>query len=299
MRRASQKTKMSKGTAEPHLQVFKFSSKYEFDSRRQSMMPLVECITGIENKMAEDHPSGTFHFSGYCAVCGDDSEFTVDYLHGFGGRPNYRERIVCPTCRLNGRMRASIHLLETTLHFAPNDQIYITEQMTPLFSALRQRFPSIVGSEYLSDGTRPGCVNTTGIRHEDMTKLSFANGIFDAVLSFECLEHVPNYKVACSECRRILRSGGRLFLTAPFRLDSAETITRARLRGDGTIEHHEPAEYHGDPVNKDGILCYYHFGWSLLNDMKAAGFSSASVLVLASPRFGYLGGLQHFIIAEA
>lgn len=58
-------------------------------------------------------------------------------------------------------------------------------------------------------------------------------------------------------------------------------------------------EYHGDPVNPDGgILCFYHFGWQILVDLAAAGFSSPRILLNWSLGYGYLGSEQVLIVAQ-
>ena len=65
-------------------------------------------------------------------------------------------------------------------------------------------------------------------------------------------------------------------------------MTRARMRSDNTIEHIETPEYHGDPLDPQGCLCFYHFGWELIGDLKTAGFAKAAGYVFC-PRFVLLG----------
>jgi hypothetical protein len=60
-----------------------------------------------------------------------------------------------------------------------------------------------------------------------------------------------------------------------------------------------PPEYHGDPLSVAGVLSYYVFGWSLLDDMREAGFSAPRVAIYLSRVFCYFGGLQSSIIATA
>ena len=163
---------------------------------------------------------------------------------------------------------------------------------------MQRYFPLLVGSEFLADGTKSGNYNTDGIRHEDATQLSFLNNSFEVVLSFECLEHIPNYRAALSEFSRVLKPGGLLMISAPFQIDLSATLTRAIIETDGNIKHLETPEYHGDPINGEGILCLYHFGWDILNVIRESGFSSASVLVYNSPSFGYLGGPQTIFLAR-
>ena len=46
-------------------------------------------------------------------------------------------------------------------------------------------------------------------------ELPFCDGTFDAVISSECIEHTPDPALAVSECLRVLKPGGRLYLTTP------------------------------------------------------------------------------------
>ena len=53
---------------------------------------------------------------------------------------------------------------------------------------------------------------------------------------------------------------------------SEKNIVRAVIR-DGEIHHLLPPEYHGDPLSAEGCLCFYDFGWELLEDLRAAGWA--------------------------
>ena len=283
----------------------------------------------IEFRLVPDQDK--FKIRGFCAVCDGPSDFEVDFLYGgstgkpqqpdrFLSRlmadwriirkkpasdrvPNWRERLVC-RCGLNNRLRAAVHFLAARLGDRPGGEadsdgsgprIYATEQVTPLFHHLQQRYANVTGSEFLRDGTLPGHTNEMGIRHEDVTALSFADSSFDCILSFDVLEHVPDYRAALREIARCLKPGGDLILSVPFVITAPETLTRARVGADGSLEHLAPAEYHGDPVDNEGILCFYHFGWDLLAEMREAGFSDAAVHVYWSQALGYHGGIQMLI----
>jgi hypothetical protein len=56
-----------------------------------------------------------------------------------------------------------------------------------------------------------------------------------------------------------------------------------------------PPEYHGDPINSAGCLCFYHFGWDILSSLRAAGFGKAEALLYWSSDFGYLGNADQII----
>lgn len=50
----------------------------------------------------------------------------------------------------------------------------------------------------------------------DVQALPFRAAAFDAVKATELLEHVPDVAAALAECRRVLKPGGHVVITAPF-----------------------------------------------------------------------------------
>lgn len=238
-----------------------------------------------------------FSLPGYCAVCDKETGFHVDlnFSHpGPNGRtiPNWRERMVCASCGLNNRMRAGLHIFRQVCSPAEQDRIYITEQTTQFYQILKKSYPNTQGSEYLGNEYLPGQENFLGIRNESLTSLSFQDQSFDYILCFDVLEHVPEYAEAVRECFRVLCPGGTILFSVPFRLDSWENTVRACIDSKGEVKHFLPPEYHGDPLNKQGCLCFYHFGWEMLEMFRGIGFREAACLFYWSRDLGYLGGDQ-------
>ena len=189
-------------------------------------------------------------------------------------------------------MRAAIHVLTMTLRPARDARIYVMEQASPLYAWLQDRFAGVVGSEYLGNAVPLGH-QLNGVRNEDATRLTFDNGRFDFILSFDVFEHVPDYAAAFAEAHRCLAPGGTLLFTAPFDRDSDVTVQRARVCSTGEVEHLLEPEFHGDPIHPSGgILCFQHFGWDIVETLKGAGFSAVTGHFLWSRRLGYLGGEQ-------
>ncbi|CAN5907666.1 hypothetical protein BH23PLA1_BH23PLA1_43660 [soil metagenome] len=226
----------------------------------------------------------------FCATCGrwvwGLIEPPIQDTEAAG--PSLRETLACPSCGLNNRMRALIQLLQEHLQVGGDAEIFLAEHTTPMRTALTARYCRLVSSEYLRDGTPPGGINAQGVRHEDLTALSFDDDRFDAVLSFEVFEHIADYQQALAESARVLRPGGYLIFSVPFHRGDRHTV-RARLLADGTIEHLLPPEFHGDPIDPTGCLCFYHFGWEMLEDLHKAGFQEAQVVQIWWPPCGYLG----------
>jgi SAM-dependent methyltransferase len=241
--------------------------------------------------------------SGYCICCRRTAEFRTDpEAQGLpsGAMPNWREGLICPGCSLNNRMRAAIHLLQWAASPARSTRIYLSEQVTALYRWMKRMYPRAVGSEYLRDGTPRGQMNSQGVRHEDLTALSFADEAFDVILSLEVMEHIPDFRPAFAECARILASGGRMVLGVPFHRGRRH-LCRALVRDDGTIEHLHPPEYHGDPLDPQGCLCFHHFGWDILDFLQQAGFRHAAAYAIWSRELGYMaseGDMLQFIAVK-
>lgn len=64
------------------------------------------------------------------------------------------------------------------------------------------------------DPTAAGLVD---LRHGDATALEFEDGAFDFVFSYHALEHIPDYRKALQEMRRVLVSGGAYCVGTPNR----------------------------------------------------------------------------------
>jgi SAM-dependent methyltransferase len=214
-----------------------------------------------------------------------------------GHTPNWRERLNCETCGLNTRLRMCLDVFMALNVRGQASRAYITEQVTSTYTLLRKRCET-VGSEYIGGGLSSGEVRN-GIRNEDLTALSFEDRSFDLVLTFDVLEHIPQAGAALTEIARVLKPDGWLVLTAPFDVNARKNLRRAYIDESGTTVHLESPDYHGDPINPDvGILCYWWFGWELLSDLRAAGFSDAAVLTAWSAEAGYLGQSLPMVVAR-
>ena len=284
----------------PPLQITEVSSYKDYniyiDTHRDSNL----AIQSTENSLLPSTPA-EFTVNGYCYICKTNVDFLVDFNYSYEVdgvvTPNWRERLVCPRCLLNNRMRAIAHVFKDTFHPNQNAKIFITEQTTSLYKLIKQSFPKTIGSEYLGNVVDCGKCDDNGIRNEDLTHLSFDKDAFHYILSFDVFEHIPDYKKALAECYRCLKPGGILYFTVPFVKTSERNIVRARMSGKGEVIHLLDPEYHGDPLSSNGCLCFYHFGWEILDDLRDLGFEDAKALIFWSLELGYLGGHQIIFVA--
>jgi SAM-dependent methyltransferase len=169
----------------------------------------------------------------------------------------------------------------------PASAVYVTEHGTPLIPMLRRRSGQVVTSEFhperraawrrLWQRLRHGAA-----AHEDLRALSFPDAAWDAVVCLEVFEHIDAVDAAFAECARVLRPGGLLVATAPFD-ENAEADRRLAMLGDGgALEWLAPEDWHDDPLG-GRVPCFHHFGWAVLDRLRAAGFSAAQLCRVDSP----------------
>ena len=258
----------------------------------------------LEQSLLPTDGSESFTTPGFCCVCGQTTKFLTSFMYSTGptpdGRPmpNWREHMQCPHCGLVNRMRAALNALHTYARPNTESRIYISERLTQTYSWLEKRYATLQGSEYFGPDQKPGSL-VDGIRHEDVMNLSFEDNSFDFVLSFDVLEHVPFPDKAFMEIYRVLDEKGVFIFSVPFSSDSKFDVIRALLQNDGSIEHHFPAEYHGNPVDPEGgALCFRYFGWQMLEELRQIGFAKVRALAFWSEIQGYLGKEQFLFLAE-
>lgn len=240
-------------------------------------------------------PAGAGILAGRCGLCGSQRGFDVT-----GAWSEPREGLLCLACRCNARQRAAAGMLLDALagQASGNTRVYISEQASPLYVALRRRIRHLEGGEFATRWLRRVRMAAWLLRRgvpewihrRDVTALDFGDAQLDAVLSLDVLEHVPGYQAALAEFRRVLRPGGILLFTVPFYDGNEHSQTIARAGDDGRVEFFGEAEYHGDPRG-GGVPCFHHFGWDVTAALLQAGFSDAALVRAWQPDRGIPRGI--------
>ena len=248
-----------------------FNGKHDF----------LQYVTQIKSYQleAERYLSSQSEVSGYCAACRGVRKFTVNAGVYFGPLPNLREGLVCE-CGLGNRNRLIYSAIALETDNYADVQIAILERTSVLYQRLREIYPGIIGSEYIGKDVQGGTMHTAcgiSVRHESITGLSFSSCSLDVIVHNDVLEHVFDYKKALEELYRVLRKGGALIFTCPFFFRLDREIQKARVLADGSLELLMEPEYHGDPINPQGALTFYHYGWGLLDDLVLCGFRDVRV----------------------
>lgn len=125
-----------------------------------------------------------------------------------------------------------------------------------------QEAPGYVASQFepslaLGERSPHGWIN------QDAESLTCQDETFDLVVTQDVFEHIFDIDAALLEIARILRPGGAHIFTTPLVNKTQPTEARALRAKDGTIKHLAPAEYHGNPVDSEGSLVTWRFGFDL------------------------------------
>lgn len=271
------------------------NNKEYIEHKKRSSKALDDHISYLNEMQPKEEKE--FLVPAYSYTAKKQVNFIVDFQHSGGsGIVNWRERVSCPETYFNNRMRATFHLFDIEMEAYPDSKIYITEQVTPIYTYFAEKFPNVTGSEFLDNTIPPGELNENGVRNENLCSLSFPDDSFDILISLDVFEHIPDYELAFQECARVVKPGGKMMWSVPFVTEFPENEIRAKIQ-DGNINHILPPEYHGDPLSNEGVLCFQHFGWEMLEQVKNAGFKDAYAMCYHSIEFGYLGGVQLMFVA--
>ncbi len=251
----------------------------------------------IINDCALDTSEKSFFCHAYCSHCGKD--VTMYYR---GAKDNsmeqmrdvFRDNFYCPICQLTGRWRRILSKVRQV--YSLGKKVYMYEYNSPAyFGALS--FVSkgdLIGSEYFGSEYKSG-EYVNGVLHEDATNLSFSDESLDIILSLDVFEHIYFYKKAFQEIYRVLKPGGKLFLTIPMEVERDITEDRAKIENGKTIFLKEPV-YHGGANHTDfGVLAYTDFGWDILEIIKSVGFSDVKFITYYSIREAYFGRVWYYL----
>jgi SAM-dependent methyltransferase len=239
---------------------------------------------------AERYLSTQHEVYGYCTACQKVKPFKVNGGVYFGALPNLREGLVCE-CGLSNRNRLIYSAMRLEREGKGDARMAILERTSVLYRRLQKAYPEIIGTEYLGKGAEGGTLHTVAgipVRHESITELSFPSGSLDVIAHNDVLEHVFDYRKALAELYRVLKRSGSLIFTCPFFFMLEREIQKARILADGSIEFLMEPEYHGDPINPQGALTFYHYGWGLLDDLIQCGFRDVGVGVFYDVFSGFV-----------
>jgi hypothetical protein len=208
--------------------------------------------------------------AGYCCICEADVIFDV-----FGAwlRDEYR----CRTCGTIPRNRALVNALNRFLPDWRDLTVHEAAPGGPLSAFLERSCRGYSSSHFFADVPRGSYRGPH--RSEDLARMTFGDASFDVFCTSDVFEHVIEPELALSEIARVLRPGGTHIFTMPWYPALATSVPRARLAADGTVSHRLAAEYHGNPLSREGSLVTTDWGWDFTELIRrASGLTTVTYL---------------------
>jgi hypothetical protein len=270
-----------------------FSTMNEYESFRARFPKVFDQVWHWQTQFGNRGEAFTFY--GICEICDSPTEFRAQPRAS--GKPafphtvNWWSGTKCRTCRLMMRDRVMARFLLEGAIAEPS--LYHIGHPSHLRNWLRQHYPQAVSAQF-SQGR--GTDSTAGdVPIEDLSMRGIANSTHDVVMVGDVLEHVPSHLGALSAMARVLKKGGTALLALPWAGQQAYEHVLTTQTGGTSASRVPAAPYHRDPQSGECFLRHRIFGWKILDELRAAGFSRASAEYLFAPVHGYM--LLHPLIA--
>ncbi|MGH6689355.1 MAG: class I SAM-dependent methyltransferase [Gammaproteobacteria bacterium] len=208
-------------------------------------------VPGPEAKEATGAPF--LEAEGVCPTCDRATRFVSPYEW-------LRDHFTCVNCGSVPRERA---LMATIERWLPDWRDRRIHESSPLGRGASVKLAGAAGysASHYVPALPTGTVGPSGLPNENLEGLSFPDETFDLVVTQDVMEHVFEPSRAFAEIARVLRTGGLHVFTTPLVAKARPSERRARRAADGAIEHLAPPEYHGNPVDPNGSLVTFHWGY--------------------------------------
>ncbi len=196
-----------------------------------------------------------FEHRGTCPICESEVVFVARNAW-------FRDHLLCPRCSSIPRERA---VMLCVADFFPNWRDLDIHESSPVgrgTSVKLRESQGYLASQY-EPSMEPGEDSGHGWVHEDLERQTFADESFDLVVTQDVMEHVFDIDAAFLEIARTLRPGGAHVFTTPLIKKTGPTEPRAVRDDEGSVRHLTPPEYHDNPVDPEGSLVTWHFGFDL------------------------------------
>jgi SAM-dependent methyltransferase len=197
--------------------------------------------------------SSAYKRTGNCPICQKSVIFESNYTW-------YRDHLFCDGCGSVPRERAVALTLE---QYVPSWRHLRIHESSPeprgISVKMQQQCSNYVATQFIP--SQPLGVEYNGFRNENLECLTFPDQSFDVVVSLDVMEHVNDYETCFREIYRTLAVGGHYIFSAPTYKELVLSRRVARFLLDGSEEHYEPPEYHGNPVNEQGALVTFRYGY--------------------------------------
>jgi SAM-dependent methyltransferase len=194
---------------------------------------------------------------GFCPICTQRTRFEA--RHSW-----LRDHLICVHCT-GGSIPRERALMKVLRELAPTwSDAHIHESSPGNRGAslvLARECRRYVATQYFPDVPRG--TEKNAIRCEDLEQQTFPDAFFDIVITQDVMEHIFHPDRAYREIARTLVPGGLYIHTTPIYKDRVVSDRRASLTAEGRVLHHAEPEYHGNPVDPQGSLVTFHYGYDI------------------------------------
>lgn len=224
---------------------------------------------------------------GFCPICAGRTLF---YQEGSWRRDQY----LCARCLSIPRFRALIAVLET--HIPDWRDVHIHESSPGGASSLKlaRETRHYVASHYFPD-IAPGALNN-GYRCENLEQQTFADAVFDLVITQDVFEHILDPHQAFAEIARTLKPGGRHVFTVPWYYWQPTLVRAARKNGE-VVYLCEP-DYHRNPIDPKGSLVVTEWGADLCDQIYQCSGLTTTVIRMHDRRQGIEAAFIEVFISQ-
>lgn len=229
----------------------------------------------------------------YCITCEtEQSEFHIP--EGYWG---LREKYYCTNCQSRPRERALTYVLEKLY---PNWKDLTIHESSPVMRGasrkLKLNCPNYSTSQFFPKEELGATIN--GIRNENLEKLTFEDESFDLFISLDVMEHVFNPDKSFPEIARILKPGGAHIFTVPLMNQHNPTEVAATIDDDGKVTHLLEAQYHGNPVDDEGSLVTYRWGYDITDFISKHAGMPTSIYFIDSVAYSIRGLYSEVVVSR-
>jgi SAM-dependent methyltransferase len=117
-----------------------------------------------------------------------------------------------------------------------------------------------------------------GAVNQNLENMTFEDESFDFFVTQDVFEHLFRPDLAVREIERVLKPAGIFIMTVPMVNLNRPSQRRAELSG-GIVRHIEPPAYHGDPVNAEGALVTFDWGFDACAYLSSCGSMQGAIIV--------------------
>lgn len=239
-----------------------------------------------ENNIADFY----FKQKGVCPCCEQEVNFIA--------RNSWlRDHFKCEKCNSIPRERALMLTIKNTF---PNWKDINIHESSPgdrgHSVTLKRNVNQYIASQFYANKPLGSFVN--GVRNENLENQTFEDESFDLVVTSDVMEHIYEPEKAFKEIHRTLKPGGAHIFSVPIINKHKPTQRWANKGKNGEPEFLFEPEWHGNPVDAKGSPVTMHWGYDIVDFIKAQTGDDCHIEYIDDLKFGIRAEYIEIIVAK-